>query len=198
MPDIRLQPFVGAEIQPYLNNLAQLRIDIFRDYPYLYAGDLEYEMRYLQTYSQSPESLFVMAFDEETVIGASTGVPMMYEEAAFKRPFIKQGYDPDAIFYFGESVLRKPYRGQGIGVRFFEAREAYAQQLGRFDYTAFCAVERPPDHPRRSADYVPLDEFWMKRGYRKQPNLATTYRWQDLDEPTESPKPMVFWLKKLS
>lgn len=85
MPNIRLEQFVGVEVQPYLNDLARLRIDIFRDYPYLYAGDLDYEMRYLQTYSRSPESLFVMAFDGETVIGASTGVPMVYEEAAFKQ-----------------------------------------------------------------------------------------------------------------
>ncbi|MCB0156182.1 MAG: GNAT family N-acetyltransferase [Anaerolineae bacterium] len=194
---VTLQPFVGPQIKPYLNDLARLRIEIFRDFPYLYDGDLAYELTYLQTYSASPESLFVLVFDGETVVGASTGVPLAHEEAAFQQPFIDQGYDPARIFYFGESLLKPAYRGQGLGVRFFEEREAYARRLGRFDFTVFCAVERPADHPRRPANYLPLDQFWRNRGYRKQPHLATTYRWRDVDETEESAKPMIFWLKAL-
>lgn len=197
MATIRLQSFIGSQIQPYIDNLARLRIEIFRDFPYLYDGDPAYERRYLQTYSNSPESLFVVAFDGPEVVGVSTGVPMAYEEAEFKQPFKQHGYNPNRIFYFGESVLLPDYRGQGLGVRFFELREAYARQLDRFDYTAFCAVERPPNHPRRPAGYVPLDRFWQNRGYTKHPKLRTTYRWRDLDETEESPKPMAFWLKRL-
>ena len=59
------------------------------------------------------------------------------------------------------------------------------------------AVERPIDHPRRPADYTPLDVFWERRGYRKAPELATTYSWKELDEASPSPKPMTFWLKAL-
>ena len=92
-------------------------------------------------------------------------------------------------------MLRKTYRGQGIGVQFFSEREAHARSLGGFDITCFCAVQRPPDHPRRPPDYVPLDSFWQKRGYAKQPSLQTDYVWQDLDEDAPSAKPMVFWLK---
>jgi hypothetical protein len=59
------------------------------------------------------------------------------------------------------------------------------------------AVERPDDHPRRPPDHVPLDAFWQRRGYTKHPELLATYRWKDLDEPRETPKPMTFWLKRL-
>lgn len=194
---IHLKRFVGAHIHPYLEALARLRITVFRDFPYLYDGNLAYEMKYLQTYSRADESVFVVAFDSLTVVGVSTGVPMAAEEEAFKRPFLQQGYDPHCIFYFGESVLLRPYRGQGIGVRFFQEREAYAQALGRFEYTAFCAVDRPDDHPRRPPDYKPLDPFWHKRGYKKHPEFNTTYVWKDVDEAEESPKPMTFWMKKL-
>ena len=83
-------------------------------------------------------------------------------------------------------------------MRFFEEREAHAAALKRFDWTCFCAVLRPYDHPRRPADHVPLDRFWNKRGYRKHPELTTTFSWQDLDETSKSPKPMVFWLKRLA
>ena len=48
-----------------------------------------------------------------------------------------------------------------------------------------------------AADYVPLDDFWQKRGYTRHPELRTEYIWQDLDETEASPKPMVFWLKRL-
>ncbi len=39
------------------------------------------------------------------------------------------GYDPAEVFYLGESVLLSEYCGRGIGVRFFEQREAHARAL---------------------------------------------------------------------
>lgn len=183
---------------PYLPDLARLRIDVFRDFPYLYEGDAGYEERYLRTYSEAPESLFVAVFDEDRVVGASTGVPMEYAEKAFKAPFVEHDYDPKEIFYFGESVLLPDYRGRGLGGRFFDEREAYARELGRFRYTTFCAVQRPADHPQRPPAYRPLDAFWKKRGYRKHPELRTMYTWRDVGAPAASAKPMVFWLKPMA
>ena len=57
---------------------------------------------------------------------------------------------------------------------------------------------RPADHPRRPAGYVPLDGFWRERGSRPVPGLVGTISWRDLDEPTESAKPMQFWTKQLT
>lgn len=187
----------GSEIQPYLSALADLRIQVFRDFPYLYDGDHDYERRYLETYAASAESFFALALDNDAVVGCATGIPMADETDDFKLPFARAGYDPDRIFYFGESVLLPQYRGQGIGVKFFEEREAYARELGRMEYCCFCAVERPPDHPLRPADYQPLDGFWNKRGYRKVLELTTRYAWKDVDQPEETSKPMSFWLKRL-
>ncbi len=188
----------GQAIAPYLEDLARLRIAVFREYPYLYEGSLAYEQRYLTTYAASPESLFVLALEDGRVIGAATGIPMADETAEFKQPFLDQGWEPEAIFYFGESVLLPHYRGQGLGVRFFAEREAYARRLGRFRWCCFCAVERPADHPLRPADYVPLNSFWARRGYSHQPDLRTEYRWREIGEATESAKPMSFWLKELA
>ena len=56
-------------------------------------------------------------------------------------------------------------------------------------------MERPADHPLRPADYVPLDDFWGKRGYRRRADLRTTLAWQDIGEAGETGKPMSFWLK---
>lgn len=187
----------GGLAAPYIDDLARLRITVFRAFPYLYEGTVDYERDYLATYARSAESLFVLALDGETVVGASTGIPMSEETEAFKAPFLDGGWNPGRIFYFGESVLLPAYRGQGIGVRFFEEREAHARRLGRFDHCCFCAVERPADHPLRPAGYEPLDAFWNRRGYRHLPELRTEFTWRDVGEDAETAKPMSFWLKEI-
>jgi GNAT superfamily N-acetyltransferase len=195
---LRMQRLSGSRINAYLPELARLRITVFREFPYLYEGSAAYEENYLKTYVDAAASVMLIVWDGNTVVGASSGLPLLAETENVMRPFREQGYDLERIFYFGESVLLSAYRGQGLGVRFFEEREAHVRALGRFNRLCFCAVERPTDHPRRPADYVPLDRFWQKRGFVKHPELQTTFSWQDLDETSESPKPMTFWLKSLA
>jgi GNAT superfamily N-acetyltransferase len=184
----------GSEILPYIDALAELRITVFREFPYLYDGSFTYEQKYLKRYTSSNKTVVVLAMDSDKVVGASTGMPMSDEDPMVWRPFESAGLDRNAHFYFGESVLLKEYRGQGIGVRFFEEREAHALGLG-FKLTTFCAVDRPDDHPRRPAEYKPLHSFWNKRGYVIHPELKATFKWQDLDEDTESDKQLTFWIK---
>jgi GNAT superfamily N-acetyltransferase len=193
--DIRIERCSGAELAQYIPELARLRIEVFRDFPYLYDGNYDYEEKYLQTYIDTPDSVIVLAFDGDKVVGASTALPMRYETDELKKPFLENNYNLDDVFYCSESVLNKAYRGLGLGVQFFEQREAHAEDLGGFKTITFCCVERPLDHPRRPTDYVPLDVFWNKRGYFKHPEIKTTYVWKDLDEREESAKPMTFWLK---
>ena len=192
---VTLQCFSGDTLADYLEDVARLRMEVFREFPYLYEGSMEYEQRYLQTYIQCPQAVIVVAFEGGEVVGASTGIPMAFEEDAFKRPFLDHGYDPDRVFYCAESVLRREYRGQGIGVRFFAEREAHARALGNFDWYTFCAVVRPPDHPLRPAGHEPLDRFWQKRGYSKHTELQATYKWKDVGQEMETSKALEFWLK---
>ena len=198
MSDISIKKLSGAELAPYVPDLARLRITVFRDFPYLYDGTTEYEEKYLQTYLKTDESIIVLALDGDRVIGASTGLPMEHETDEFKQPFVYNGYDPAKIFYCGESVLLKDYRGKGIYKEFFVGREGQARKLGRFDWCSFCCVQRPEEHPLRPADYVPLDAVWTKFGYVKHPELHTSYAWKDVDQEAETDKPMVFWLKSIS
>lgn len=194
---MRIEVLNGNAIHPHLDDLARLRTEVFRAFPYLYEGSAEYEARYLATYSRSPDSVFVLALDGETVVGAATGMPMADETDEVKAPFERAGWQPATIFYYGESVLLPGYRGRGIGVRFFEERERHARSLGRFGTAAFCAVDRPADHPARPADYVPLDEFWKRRGFRQEPELKTEFSWRDIGDSEQTAKPMVFWTKAL-
>ncbi|MCY1665106.1 GNAT family N-acetyltransferase [Rhizobium sp. SL86] len=193
---ITITSYSGRDATAFVDDLARLRITVFREFPYLYDGDAAYERHYLSTYARSEGSVFVLAADGETIIGAATGTPMATETDEVKAPFLAAGRNPADIFYFGESVLLPAYRGRGIGVAFFDQREAQARRLGLSTCT-FCAVERPDDHPRRPADYRPLNTFWAKRGYLHHPELRTHFSWRDLDEADESPKPLSFWLKTL-
>jgi GNAT superfamily N-acetyltransferase len=118
------------------------------------------------------------------------------EDDFVQEPFLKAGMDLKSIFYFGESVLLPDYRHMGLGSRFIEMRETAARAHG-YAMTAFCAVERPVDHPARPKDYLPLDAFWTKRGYQKRADLVGKFSWRDIGERNESEKPTSYWLKKL-
>jgi GNAT superfamily N-acetyltransferase len=195
---IRLESLTGAGLERHIDDLAQLRIEVFRDFPYLYDGSLDYERTYLLSYARSRGSVIVAAFDGARVVGAATALPMADEPDHVTKPFLARGYDIARIFYFGESVLLKPYRGTGIGVEFFTHREAHARSFGAYDWAAFCGVGRPAAHPRRPAGYVPLDRFWQKRGFTRHPELVSYFSWRDLGDTGPTEKPMVYWLKRLA
>lgn len=185
----------GAALTDALDHVARLRIAVFRDWPYLYDGDPDYERRYLAAY-QSPDAVVVVARDGGRIVGASTGAPMADHADDFAAAFADRPEDLSQIFYCAESVLLPRYRGHGLGHAFFDAREDHARRLG-FRYSAFCSVERPADHPARPATYRPLDGFWRKRGYQPLPGVTARFSWKDVGEPVETDKPLQFWMRSL-
>ena len=186
----------GAAIEPALPDIARLRIKVFREFPYLYDGTLDYEQRYLSAFAASPGALIVAVRDGGRIVGAATGLPLIGEHAAFREPVARAGIDVASVFYCAESVLEPDYRGQGLGHAFFDAREAHARNLG-LTLSTFCAVIRPPDHPARPPGYRPLDSFWRKRGYAPVPGLIASFAWRDLGAAEETSKPLQFWTKAL-
>lgn len=184
---------IGSEISDVLYELAELRIQIFFEYPYLYKGHLDYEMKYLNRYLKSSKSLFFGLWDQQQLIGATTGLPLVDEDSAFQKPFIDHKMNIENIFYFGESLLKPEYRGQKLGHLFFDKRENYAVQSLKYKTTCFCSVQRPENHPLRPANYRTHDQFWARRGYNKQRHLLAQYSWQDRNESAESTKCLEFW-----
>jgi GNAT superfamily N-acetyltransferase len=194
--------YIGADIRLVFDGLAQLRIAVFRDFPYLYEGSVDYERTYLNTYANSERAMLFAVFDGDRMVGGTTCLPLRDETAEVQAPFLRAGYDVDTIFYFGESLLLPAYRGQGLGHRFFDEREAHVCSFGLYLTMTFCAVQRPGrgtanDHPLRPAAYRPLDPFWQQRGYQPDPALQTTFSWPDIGETEESAKVMQFWTKNV-
>lgn len=159
VPSLTFVCKTGAQFAEVFTELARLRIQVFRAFPYLYAGSFDYEKAYLQTYANASRSFLFAVYDGSQMVGATTGIPLTDETDAVKKPFRDSGYDLSSIYYFGESILLPAYRGQGLGHRFFTEREAYATGFGEYKHTCFCAVSRPDDHPLRPAHYQPLDAF---------------------------------------
>ncbi|WP_120500250.1 GNAT family N-acetyltransferase [Roseovarius sp. EL26] len=193
---IRVERLTGSALADALPDVAQLRITVFRSWPYLYDGDAAYEEKYLQTYRDSKNAILVGAFDGDRLIGASTGTPMEDHAEDFAAAFAQTGLDLSDIFYCAESVLLPEYRGQGLGHAFFDAREAHARSLGR-KYSAFCSVQRPQDHPLRPENYRPLDAFWSKRGYSPVESAVASFRWKDIGQPKETDHDLQFWMRAL-
>ncbi|WP_409526133.1 GNAT family N-acetyltransferase [Nitrincola sp. MINF-07-Sa-05] len=195
MSDIRIKILDHQAIKQSLDALAALRIRVFYDFPYLYKGDLAYEREYLSHYLNDT-AVFVGAYDGDQLVGVATASALNKHADAFSQSLELAGYDPRQLLYCGESVLLPEYRGRGIGHRFFEEREAHGRKLG-LTYSCFSAVVRPDDHPLKPANYQPLDAFWNKRGYQRLEGVMSHFSWQDIDQPSETEKPMQFWLKPL-
>ncbi|ROT99500.1 GNAT family N-acetyltransferase [Histidinibacterium lentulum] len=186
----------GAEVEAALDDLADLRIGVFREWPYLYDGDHAYERRYLSRYRDAPGAILVGAFDGVRLVGAATGSPMEDHAADFGAAFEARGLPLGHIFYCAESVLLPGYRGRGAGHAFFDAREDHARALGR-SHSAFCAVLRPEGHPRRPAEARSLEPFWRGRGYAPLAGATVTFSWRDVGEAEESAKPLQVWMRRL-
>lgn len=194
--DIRIERLTGSALTEQLDAVARLRLKVFREWPYLYDGDMAYERDYLQIYRESVDAILVAAFDGDALIGASTGTPMKDHADDFAKALQHFGQPLDRIFYCAESVLLPQYRGRGLGHAFFEAREAHARALGQ-DFSAFCAVIRPEEHPFKPKTYRPLDEFWRKRGYAPVEGAIAHFPWKERGQSAQTDHRLQFWMRAL-
>lgn len=195
--DLNFSVLAHEDIEAALDDLARLRITVFAAWPYLYEGDAAYEARYLSAFAASPGAVVVAARDDAgRMMGAATAAPLADHADEFAAPFARAGLDPKNFFYLAESVLLPGCRGQGAGRTFFEMREAAGRAQG-FDRAVFASVIRPSDHPARPDDYVPLDGFWRRIGYRPLEGLEAEFSWRDIGETAESVKRLQVWGRDL-
>ncbi|MEO0667460.1 MAG: GNAT family N-acetyltransferase [Pseudomonadota bacterium] len=193
---MKVTKLVGPELSEAIDSLAHLRMTVFRDWPYLYDGDVAFERAYLEHYRYSPEAIVVAAQVGDWLVGAATATPLGEHADEFAQAFDGTDVDIDHTFYCGESVLLPSYRGLGIGHQFFDLREAHARSLG-YRHMCFCAVIRPEDHPLRPSGYTQLDAFWEKRGYARLPGAVAQFAWKDVDVEATTDKPLQFWMRTL-
>lgn len=193
-PNLNLKIFRGNQAKVIFEDLAWLRIQIFKSYPYLYLGETNYEKKYLERYFNSPSFFVAAIYEQNQIIGATTALKLSEESEDIKSPIGKANFDIESFFYFGESLLLEKYRGLGIGHLFFDLREQHALQFSEVKSTLFCSVVRNENHPLKPKSYVPHNPFWHKRGYQPL-NIFCELSWKDIDENFETAKPLQFWKK---
>ena len=193
---IRFTTYTGAAIERSHAAFQSLHVAVFRDWPYLYAGRTG-GRPYISSYTQHPRAALFLASHAGTPVGAATCLPLEDESANVQAPFLERGWDPRRFFYFGEGIVLAEWRGKGIGVRFFELRESHARAVSTADYTLFCSVRRPADHPLRPANAHTNDAFWRRRGYVPLPGVSCTMTWPDIGEDAATPHTLDFWIKSL-
>lgn len=191
-----VETVTGADLLPHVPALARLRGTVFAEWPYLYQSPEGEEERYLRNYVQGAGAAIILARDGTEIVGAATCQPMTATHGPVRACFEAAGREPADYAYFGESVLLAPYRGRGLGVAFFAAREAHARSLG-LAHACFCAVVRNAHDLRRPASYTPLDAFWGKRGYTHHPELSCVFDWTEIGDTKPTPHALSFWIKSL-
>ena len=174
--EILIRSFIGASIQPYLASIARLRLEVFRDFPYLQQGTLEDEIAIIQQHVECPHAIAVVVFDGSTIVGVSTGMPANQQSEEFQKVLREHQIEPQGCFLFSESVLLKQYRGRGIGHHFYDLREDHVKQLKTYDSICFFTVARSQNDPQRPIDYLPLTDFWTKRGYMLCPHIQWDHK----------------------
>lgn len=194
---MRVETRRAGDLAGRLAELADLRIRIFREWPYLYEGTEEYEREYLATYLGNPRARIITAEEDERLVGISTCLPLADEVEEFRRPLEKAVWDVGKGFYFGESILLPEFRGRGIGRSFMEARLEAARAHGGVEFCCFCAVRRDPEDPRRPRAYRPLDPFWRKMGFEPMEGVEAVFDWRETGDAEEAPHVMDFWCRKL-
>ncbi|MDB5045356.1 MAG: acetyltransferase, partial [Deinococcus sp.] len=92
---ITVLPATGDELRAALPELARLRQEVFRAFPYMYEGDAEYEQNYLRTYLNAPGAVVALAREDSgRVVGSSTALPFVQETLEIQAPFSGPEFDP--------------------------------------------------------------------------------------------------------
>ncbi|HLT92942.1 MAG TPA: hypothetical protein VKZ56_00200 [Membranihabitans sp.] len=195
--EIKTKLFDDGEIEKYIDEIARLRLTIFREYPYLYDGNKDYEADYLKKFIGTEDSIVVLAFSNDSIIGALTGLPLQYEEPDVCKPWIELDQPLDKLYYFSEGLILDHYRKRGIGRQMFRIAEDWVENTRRYDVFTLATVIRSDDHPKKPENYSSTDIFWEKLGYRKTNGLVCTIPWREIGEDQEYPKPLLFWSKNI-
>ncbi|MTH99557.1 GNAT family N-acetyltransferase [Roseibium sp. RKSG952] len=193
---VEIRTLTPAEQVQRIEELATLRMRVFREWPYLDAGSLAFEHNYLRRQAQLSEGLTVGGFDGNCLIGTVAGKPLKNALSAYREPLESRGHDTGSIFYLAEIVLDHRYRGRGLGHEMFVAYEQHAKRLG-YETSMLCCVIRSENHSPGPGSVPYLDRFWEKHGYDKLRGVVAHCPWQDVGEAEETEKPMQVWWRRL-
>lgn len=202
MSSLDIEIVKGDDIQLYIKEISEFRIRYFRDFPYLYVGNFDYESKYLQGYSDDQCSLLATIRNKKKqLVAISTGLPLSSPSPILENAlqlFNKAGISPSKIYYYGEVIIDYPHRGKGLLKEIFRFQDNHVKALG-FTRSAIATVIRDDKDNRAPGGYLNPDIIWQNLGYRKTA-IVFEYNWPTLqfDGTTQdSANQMIYWVKDL-
>ena len=199
---LEYKTFKGKEIIDYIDLVSQFRIENFKEFPYLYKGNMEYEREYLEGFSSNLESRLILVYENKNVIGISTSLPFLSEYDILEDGpslFKSMGKNPRDFFYFGEVIISSNFREKGICKEIFRIQEKIAKQLNYKDI-CFLTVVRDRNDPRMPINYSNPSSIWDSLGYKPIEEKTLNFEWPTIhiDGTVKNiENPMKFWLKEL-
>lgn len=191
----------GQQIRDHAAVISPL-LGIFAEWPYLYqqSDPLEDVNYILERYANQSDSAVCIAFEGNKAVGAAMGVPLTQAPQHYREAFPENEQRPDDIFYWGELVVLKEYRGEHIATELLTRLGKYVTESGKYKAICFANVEREADYRLshlKPEKYVSLDELWKRFGFEKRLDIRMQGKWTVLNERVESLHEMFVWWKKL-
>jgi hypothetical protein len=184
--------FRGLSVSPYIKDIAKLRIETLKDFPYLYKGDLKKEIEYLEkTYLSSNDSWFLLYLSSSGVAGGVGITPLDMLPDEIKEPFIINGINMSDYVYIGEAMLLKDFRDRGL----FRNMLSFAEKQSKFagkKYVTFSYVEREKTNNQNCRSG---DSLWEKFGYFRVINGYIEQKWMRSDSKKIEANRLYLWEK---
>ena len=199
---LRYEAVLGSGIAEMLDDVASLRIELFRHYPYLYDDDLGYEKNYLKGLSENEESFVVAAYRDDEVVGAATALPLLSSAEILngvREHFSRAGFSPSTCYYYSEILVRPAQRYHGIAKEFYRRRDETAIRLG-YSTVCFAALNAEEIRSPRPSDYFDPSDMWRRMGFVQHRDIYVDHRWPTLqpDGTTlEMKHRLYFWIRHL-
>lgn len=188
---IQIKVVKGQEIAPYVADITNLCLTVYREPPYLYEGTVEEYGPFIQKYTESPESIVCLIMDGNDVVGATTGTPLSEMREHYTQSFLDNGYSLPSFYYIGEMVILPEYRGKGYGKSMYQEMEKNVRAINQFPYLCFCEIEQPNQIQKSN-------QLIIQNGYVKHEELSFNIDWLDIGETEVSPHHLVYWIKSLN
>lgn len=197
--NFELEIAIQKDIEKYIDLVAQWRIEQFREFPYLYQGNSDYERRYLKHYAIDPKATFVIAREHGEIAGVVTGLPLSSESnivADLKH--LQKNELLDEYYYLGEIIIPPRHRGKGLMRNLCEKQEIAVKAWG-FKKMCLLTVVREKEHSLIPANYKSSDDKFAHLGYHKT-DITTEFHWPTIQADgtvKDIKNPLVMWVKSL-
>jgi hypothetical protein len=198
---IDVEVYAGKDAEKYTDLLAQLRISEFKEYPYLYSGNIEAERKLVAEYAQDEKGMIVVAKINGKTAGLLSGIPLVSNAqivSGIKAFFEKQKVNINEYYYCGEGIILPEFRHLGLIKMLLNKQDEQAKKW-QFKYVCALTVFRDETYFPKPKAYTSTDSLWTHLGFIKT-NLRTNFIWPTIQKNNsiiEQENTVEFWTKTL-